>query len=47
VASADVLGTLAVELLERALATRRAPVRLLGVYVGKLAREAQLELPLE
>jgi DNA polymerase-4 len=47
VASADVLSNLAVELLERALATRRAPVRLLGVYVGKLARDAQLELPLE
>jgi DNA polymerase IV len=47
VASAEALGALAVELLEKALATRRAPVRLLGVYVGKLAREAQLELPLE
>ena len=47
VASSDALGTLAVELLEKALADRRAPVRLLGVYVGKLAREAQLELPLE
>jgi DNA polymerase-4 len=47
VPSADVLSDLAVELLERALAARRAPVRLLGVYVGKLAREAQLELPLE
>ena len=47
VASAEALSTLAVELLEKALADRRAPVRLLGVYVGKLAREAQLELPLE
>jgi DNA polymerase-4 len=47
VASAPALSSLAVELLERALATRRAPVRLLGVYVGKLARDAQLELPLE
>jgi DNA polymerase-4 len=47
VASAGALSSLAVELLERALADRRAPVRLLGVYVGKLAREAQLELPLE
>jgi DNA polymerase-4 len=47
VASAGVLSSLAVELLEKALADRRAPVRLLGVYVGKLAREAQLELPLE
>jgi DNA polymerase-4 len=47
VASAAALSSLAVELLERALADRRAPVRLLGVYVGKLAREAQLELPLE
>ena len=47
VASASALASLAVELLEKALADRRAPVRLLGVYVGKLAREAQLELPLE
>ena len=47
VASAEVLSSLAVELLDKALADRRAPVRLLGVYVGKLAREAQLELPLE
>jgi DNA polymerase-4 len=47
VASASALSSLAVELLEKALADRRAPVRLLGVYVGKLAREAQLELPLE
>ena len=47
VASSDALGALAVELLEKALADRRAPVRLLGVYVGKLARDAQLELPLE
>ncbi len=47
VASAAALSTLALELLEKALADRRAPVRLLGVYVGKLAREAQLELPLE
>jgi DNA polymerase-4 len=47
IASSDALSTLAVELLEKALADRRAPVRLLGVYVGKLAREAQLELPLE
>ena len=47
VASAAVLASLAVELLDKALADRRAPVRLLGVYVGKLAREAQLELPLE
>ena len=47
VASAAVLSSLAVELLDKALADRRAPVRLLGVYVGKLAREAQLELPLE
>jgi len=47
VASAEALVGLAVELLEKALAARRAPVRLLGVYVGKLAREAQLELPLE
>ena len=39
--------SLAIELLEKALADRRAPVRLLGVYTGKLAREAQLELPLE
>ena len=42
VATADALTALAVELLEKALADRRAPVRLLGVYVGKLAREAQL-----
>jgi DNA polymerase-4 len=47
VATAEALSGLAVELLEKALADRRAPVRLLGVYVGKLAREAQLELPLE
>jgi DNA polymerase-4 len=47
VASAGALSSLAVELLEKALADRRAPVRLLGVYVGKLAREAQLELPLD
>jgi DNA polymerase-4 len=47
VASAGALSGLAVELLEKALADRRAPVRLLGVYVGKLAREAQLELPLD
>jgi DNA polymerase-4 len=47
VASASALSTLAIELLEKALADRRAPVRLLGVYTGKLAREAQLELPLE
>jgi len=47
VASAEALAGLAVELLEKALAARRAPVRLLGVYVGKLAREAQLELPLD
>jgi DNA polymerase-4 len=47
VASSEALAGLAVELLEKALASRRAPVRLLGVYVGKLAREAQLELPLE
>ncbi len=47
VASGAALASLAVELLEKALADRRAPVRLLGVYVGKLAREAQLELPLE
>ena len=47
VASSEALAGLAVELLEKALAARRAPVRLLGVYVGKLAREAQLELPLE
>ena len=47
VATAEALSTLAVELLEKALADRRAPVRLLGVYVGKLAREAQLELPFE
>jgi len=47
VASAGALSSLAVELLEKALADRRAPVRLLGVSVGKLAREAQLELPLE
>ena len=40
-------SSLAVELLDKALADRRAPVRLLGVYAGKLAREAQLELPLE
>ena len=47
VATSAALGTLAIELLEKALADRRAPVRLLGVYVGKLARDAQLELPLE
>ncbi|HEY3614005.1 MAG TPA: hypothetical protein VGK92_09880, partial [Gaiellales bacterium] len=47
VATADALVALAVELLEKALSDRRAPVRLLGVYVGKLAREAQLQLPLE
>jgi DNA polymerase-4 len=47
VQSAEALSGLAVELLEKALADRRAPVRLLGVYVGKLAREAQLELPLD
>ena len=47
VATASALSALAIELLEKALADRRAPVRLLGVYVGKLAREAQLELPLE
>ncbi len=47
VATSAALGTLAIELLEKALADRRAPVRLLGVYVGKLEREAQLELPLE
>jgi DNA polymerase-4 len=47
VATSGALSTLAIELLEKALADRRAPVRLLGVYVGKLAREAQLELPLE
>jgi DNA polymerase IV len=47
VATSGALVTLAVELLEKALADRRAPVRLLGVYVGKLARDAQLELPLE
>jgi DNA polymerase IV len=47
VATSSALSTLAIELLEKALADRRAPVRLLGVYVGKLAREAQLELPLE
>ena len=46
-AAPTALSSLAVELLEKALADRRAPVRLLGVYVGKLAREAQLELPLE
>ena len=32
---------------EGAQRTGTLPVRLLGVYVGKLAREAQLELPLE
>jgi DNA polymerase-4 len=47
VATADALAGLAVELLEKALADRRAPVRLLGVYVGKLGREAQLQLPLD
>ena len=47
VAGASALAELAIELLEKALADRRAPVRLLGVYVGKLAREAQLQLPLE
>ncbi|MDX6572076.1 MAG: polymerase, partial [Gaiellales bacterium] len=47
VGSAGALSSLAVELLEKALTDRRAPVRLLGVYAGKLAREAQLELPLE
>jgi DNA polymerase-4 len=47
VATADALVALAIELLEKALADRREPVRLLGVYVGKLAREAQLQLPLE
>jgi DNA polymerase IV len=47
VGTAEALSALAVELLERALNDRHAPVRLLGVYVGKLAREAQLELPLE
>lgn len=47
VGTAEALSGLAVELLEKALRDRHAPVRLLGVYVGKLAREAQLELPLE
>jgi DNA polymerase IV len=47
VGTAEALSALAVELLEKALRDRHAPVRLLGVYVGKLAREAQLELPLE
>ncbi len=46
VGTAEALSGLAVELLEKALKDRHAPVRLLGVYVGKLAREAQLELPL-
>jgi DNA polymerase-4 len=47
VGTAEALSGLAVELLEKALRDRHAPVRLLGVYVGKLAREAQLELPLD
>jgi DNA polymerase-4 len=45
------LARIALELLERALADRPAPVRLLGVGTAKLTREielpAQLRLPLE
>ena len=47
VASAAALALSRSSYWRSALADRRAPVRLLGVYVGKLAREAQLELPLE
>jgi DNA polymerase IV len=48
VESAAQLTRIAFELLEKALADRPAPVRLLGVGTGKLARdpELQLELPL-
>jgi DNA polymerase IV len=48
VESAGQLTRIAFELLEKALADRPAPVRLLGVGTGKLARdpELQLELPL-
>ena len=49
VESAAALTRIAGELLERALAERPAPVRLLGVGTGKLARdlELQLRLPLD
>ena len=50
-ASGRELTHIAFELLDKALADRPAPVRLLGVGTGKLSREldlpAQLQLPLE
>jgi DNA polymerase-4 len=49
VESAAELTRIAAELLDKALADRPAPVRLLGVGTGKLARdpELQLQLPLD
>jgi DNA polymerase-4 len=48
VESAAQLTRVASELLDKALVDRPAPIRLLGVGTGKLARdpELQLELPL-
>jgi hypothetical protein len=40
------LARIALELLDRALADRPAPVRLLGVGAGKLARDVELQLQL-
>jgi DNA polymerase-4 len=41
------LTRMAVELLDKALADRPAPVRLLGVGTGKLTRDVELPLQLQ